>query len=280
MARIQLFGRAAAPVVFAAILATAGCGTAPKHAGAGNADAEVVTFPDRAKASKPEGVFVNLDNLRKVGPGLTKDQLYDLLGAPHFNEGVVGVKKWNYIFDFRKAGQLAEYSSCQYQIVFDQNHLAQAAYWKPEACASELGSPTPPAAVATIAPPLPLPNEPIRLSGDALFAFNRADLTNEGRQSLGQFVQQVQQASYVEDISIVGYTDRIGSDSYNLLLSQRRAESVLRFLADGGVSVAAMHSTGRGNADPVVQCSNVKHAVLIKCLSPNRRVELAGIAKR
>lgn len=272
-------GRRFLPVAFAGLVVIAGCSTAPKHADADSGVAKEITFPDPSRAIRPEGTFVNLENLRKVEPGMTKGQLYDLLGTPHFNEGVIGVKKWNYIFDFRKADGVADYSSCQYQVVFDDNHRAQAVYWKPEACKSELDRPLP-AAVANSAAPLPLPQEPIRLSGDALFAFNRSDLTDGGRQNLGQFLQRIQQASRVENISIVGYTDRIGSDSYNLALSQRRADSVQQYLVEGGIPTAAMSSAGRGKAAPVIQCSNVNRVALIKCLSPNRRVELSGVARR
>jgi OOP family OmpA-OmpF porin len=278
MARLQSLGRIVTPITFAALLAIVGCSTVPRHAGVGGIAGDAVTFPNPAKASRPEGTFVNLENLRKVEPGLTKDQLYDLLGAPHFNEGVIGVKKWNYIFDFRKSNGLTDYFRCQYQIVFDKDHRAQAIYWKPEGCKSELDEPAP-AVVSNAVAPMPLPEEPIRLSGDTMFAFDRADLTNEGRQSLGQFLQRVQQASRVQDISIIGYTDRLGSDSYNLLLSQRRADSVKRYLVDGGIPAMAMRSVGRGNADPVVQCSEVKRDALIKCLAPNRRVELSGVTK-
>lgn len=278
MPRFQAHGWKALAVVFAGLLAIVGCSKVPRHAAADSGATEGVTFPDPAKATRPEGTFVNLANLRKVEPGMTKDQLYDLLGAPDFNEGVFEVRKWTYIFDFRNAGGVADYSRCEYQVVFGKDHHSQAVYWKPESCKSELDTPAAAsAAVANVA--APLPQEPIRLSGDALFAFNRADLTDDGRQNLGQFLQRIQQASQVEDISIVGYTDRIGSDSYNLSLSQRRADAVQRYLAEGGVPATAMHSTGKGNADPVVQCSDANHAALIKCLSPNRRVELSGVAR-
>ncbi|WP_458069663.1 outer membrane protein assembly factor BamE domain-containing protein [Rhodanobacter sp. BL-MT-08] len=265
--------------VFTGMLTIAGCSTASTHPGADRNAADVV-FPDPAKSTRPEGAFVNLENLRKVQPGMTKDQLYDLLGTPHFNEGVVGVKKWNYIFDFRKVGGAADdFSRCQYQVVFDKDHRAQAVYWKPEDCKSELDMPAQ-AVAANVPEPRPLPQEPIRLSGDALFAFNRSDLTEVGRQDLAQFLRMIQQASQVENVSIVGYSDRIGNDQYNLALSRRRAESVQRYLAAGGVPEAAMRSEGRGNADAVVQCTDINREALIKCLAPNRRVEISGIARR
>ena len=39
-----------------------------------------VVFPDRDKSAwLKEGTFPNLDNLRQIAPGVTKDQLYDLV---------------------------------------------------------------------------------------------------------------------------------------------------------------------------------------------------------
>jgi len=46
-----------------------------------------------------------------------------------------------------------------------------------------------------------------------------------------------------------------------------------------GVSPAAMQVSGRGPADPVVQCNDKQRARLIECLAPNRRVELKGTAR-
>lgn len=267
------------PVMLAGLLVVAGCGTMHPHAPAGTQSDASVVFPDPAHATMPEGVFVNLENLRKVAPGMTKHQLYALLGTPHFNEGLFAVRKWNYIFDFRKSDGSNDYFSCQYQIAFDRQGIASDFYWKPEACKSVLdihGSVTPPPGPA----PDVLPAEPIRLSSDALFDFNRAELTAQGRQQLDQLLQKVRSASQIENILVVGYTDRIGSDSYNLGLSRRRAEAVRDYLvANGVVPAAAVQVDGRGKADPVVQCADAARAKLIACLAPNRRVELSGVAK-
>ena len=39
---------------------------------------------------------MNIANLRNVDKGLSKDQMYDLLGPPHFDEWFVGNQAWNY----------------------------------------------------------------------------------------------------------------------------------------------------------------------------------------
>src|SRR5260370_41899957 len=58
-------------------------------------------FPDPQSATLTGGTFVNVNNLRNVDPGLTKDQMYDLRGPPHFHEAITAVHAWNYLFIFR-----------------------------------------------------------------------------------------------------------------------------------------------------------------------------------
>jgi len=258
------------PALLAAAVAMAISSAVPSHAQTAEAEPG---FPDPAHATMPEGVFVNVENLRKLAPGMTKHQLYDLLGAPHFNEGVFGVRRWNYIFAFRQTDGGA--IKCQFQVQFDKSHFAQAFYWKPEACKNLLAPPAPPPSPAPAATPMMA----LTLSSDAMFGFDSAALTAEGRSNLDQLLSRVQEASHIQDIMITGYTDRIGDERYNLALSQRRAEAVRDYLATHGVPPAAMQVSGRGDADPVVQCHDKKRDRLIACLAPNRRVELKGSAK-
>jgi OOP family OmpA-OmpF porin len=265
--------QAAWPALLAGALLAAGCSTAGSKP---STNPDGVAFPDPSHSTVPGGTFVNLENLRKVAPGMTKQQLYDLLGTPQFNEGVFGVRRWNYLFNFRQSDGSGNYFSCQYQIVFDKQHLAEQFYWKPEACKAVLELPHEEAAPTASQV---MPAQPIRLSSDALFGFDSAVLTAEGQQKLDGLLQQVRAASQVQNIDVVGYTDRIGSDSYNMGLSQRRAEAVRSYLVQNGVHADAIQVEGRGKASPVVECQDTKRSALIACLAPNRRVELSGIAK-
>ena len=51
-------------------------------------------------------------------------------------------------------------------------------------------------------------------------------------------------------IAVAGHTDDRGSDSYNQLLSQRRAEAVRRYLVDKGVT-NVLTVRGYGESDPI-----------------------------
>ena len=237
-------------------------------------DAEAVSFPDPARASLKEGLFVDVDNLRLFARGMSKRQLYALLGTPHFGEGMWGVREWNYLFNFRSSPG-GDYFTCQFKVDFDGKGIAQTAHWKPQACAAVLDPPRPPTPPA----PAPMPSEPLRLAADAMFAFDSAVLTPEGRRNVETLLQQVRDASRVQTIQVIGYTDRIGSDGYNQVLSQRRAQAVRDALVQGGVPAAAIVAEGRGKADPLVQCAQGNRQAVIACLAPNRRVEISGLAQ-
>ena len=241
----------------------------------GPAEATAVHFPEASKASLKEGTYPDVADLRRFAPGMSKRQLYTLLGTPHFNEGMWGVREWNYLFNFRTA-QGAEYFTCQFQVRFDGKGIAQAGYWKPESCAAVLDPPRPPAPPAP--PPAPLPEQPLRLSADALFGFDSAVLSAEGQQAVQGILAQVREAAQVQSIRVTGYTDRIGSASYNQALSQRRADAVRNALVQGGVPAGSISAEGRGAAEPIVQCEQRNRRELIACLAPNRRVQIAGMA--
>src|SRR5579859_7201212 len=182
-------------VLITAAIAVAAGGAVPSHAQTADAGP---SFPDPARATMPEGVFVNVENLRKLAPGMTKHQLYELLGTPHFSEGVFGVHRWNYIFAFRETD--GGVIRCQFQVQFDKNHLAQAYYWKPESCKDLLAPPAPPPSPMPAATPMMA----VTLSSDAMFGFDSATLTPEGRANLDQLLTRVQEASHIQDIMITG----------------------------------------------------------------------------
>ncbi|MGB9989103.1 OmpA family protein [Pseudoduganella rhizocola] len=136
--------------------------------------------------------------------------------------------------------------------------------------------PPPPAPVAPPPPPPPARFEKVTMSSTELFEFDSAKL-NPNQPKLDEIARVLNENTSINDINITGHADRIGSDKYNQKLSERRAESVKAYLVGKGVSADRLKAEGKGESQPVVQCNDKKRSDLIKCLEPNRRVEVEQI---
>ncbi|NBI41017.1 porin OmpA [[Haemophilus] felis] len=116
------------------------------------------------------------------------------------------------------------------------------------------------------------------LKSDVLFAFNKADLKPTAQEALDGIYAEVSPLKSLA-VAVAGYTDYLGSDAYNLELSQRRADSVATYLANKGVAPEVIKATGYGEANPVKgeqACKAVKgRKALIACLAEDRRVEIS-----
>ncbi len=109
-------------------------------------------------------------------------------------------------------------------------------------------------------------------AGDA-FAFDSAELTAAGKEQLAE-AMSVNKDAYIFRVYIDGYTDRIGDDSYNLNLSQRRADAVQAELVAQGLPKERTRVSAYGSKDPLVTCPGMAGESLIRCLAPNRRTEV------
>ncbi|MDG2941584.1 OmpA family protein [Exercitatus varius] len=194
------------------------------------------------------GSWPNWDNVRMVERGMNKDQIANLLGRPHFSEGLYGVREWDYAFNYRENGV---HKICQYKILFDKNMNAQSFFWYPNGCNG---------------------NSSFNLSADFLFNFDQETLTEEGKKVVDNVAEQLK-SSKAKEVSVAGYTDRLGAKAYNLNLSQRRAERVKNRLIEQGVT-AQIDAKGYGEANQVKACKDERGQALKDCLHPNRRVEI------
>ena len=148
------------------------------------------------------GSWPNWDSVRLIERGMNKDQIAHLIGYPHFNEGLFGVREWNYVFNYRENDT---HKICQYKVLFDKDMNAQTFLWYPNGCNSD--------------------------------------------------------------------------GSYNLALSQHRADIVRDYLVSQGVE-ANFETVGVGEANQVKACEG--HGKELKdCLRPNRRVVITsgGVAQ-
>ena len=226
-----------------------------------------------------KGTFPNLQSLEQVRAGMTKDQLYYLLGSPQYNDGWRPVE-WNYLFHFHTPGQgTDDVTTCQYKVLFDKDMYARSFYWHP---VDPENSTCPPMVKAA-----PVAKR-YTLAADALFAFDRgglSDLNPKGKNDLANLTTQLKQLGQLNSIKITGHTDYLGFDSYNLRLSEQRAQTVRQYFISQGLPANKIYAVGMGESQPVTECVNTQNrSELIACLQPNRRVEVevdgSGVIKQ
>jgi OmpA-OmpF porin, OOP family len=105
-----------------------------------------------------------------------------------------------------------------------------------------------------------------------------------GVQRLNAIAQRLKAYQSIATLSVVGHTDRLGSNEYNDPLSARRASTVQSMLESLGVKATKVQSAGRGKNEPVTTSCDDKlpRAKLIDCLQADRRVtiEVTGVVKQ
>lgn len=100
------------------------------------------------------------------------------------------------------------------------------------------------------------------------FGFNKSNLTEADEQKLNELAQSVSSLKHYV-IQIQGYTDITGPKEYNLQLSRKRANTVIRYLTmNGKIPLVRIYSMGYGQSDPVAPNTTLKGRKL------NRRVDI------
>ena len=100
------------------------------------------------------------------------------------------------------------------------------------------------------------------------FAFDDATLAGTSTQALDVFVEDLKTSDESVYIEIQGHTDSTGGEAYNMVLGQRRAEAVRRYLNQRGIPLARMSVISYGMSAPIADNSTAEGR------SVNRRVTI------
>ncbi len=107
----------------------------------------------------------------------------------------------------------------------------------------------------------------ITIGNALLFDFNKFNIRNDTKAFLDKILEEIKEIKY-EKIVIEGHTDSIGSKSYNLKLSKKRAESVKKYLMEKGIDEGKIETVGYGEEKPIESNSTEEGR------AKNRRVEI------
>lgn len=105
-----------------------------------------------------------------------------------------------------------------------------------------------------------------------LFPLNKAELTPEAKQQLDEAMKAVTGKKHIV-VEVQGFTDASGSREFNLALSERRADAVVRYLtAAHNLPLRSIHRLGLGSEAPAADNRTREGRKL------NRRVEVRVLA--
>ncbi|HEY8518263.1 MAG TPA: OmpA family protein [Candidatus Binatia bacterium] len=115
-------------------------------------------------------------------------------------------------------------------------------------------------------PPAPVTKRKIILRG-VHFDFDKSNIRPDARPILDEAIRVLKEEPDIR-VRIEGHTDSIGTEQYNLRLSQRRADAVRRYLIDGGIAASRLEAVGKGESQPVASNDTADGR------AQNRRAEL------
>lgn len=136
-------------------------------------------------------------------------------------------------------------------------------------------TPAPAPIVVSKAPEAPKPVvSKLTYATDTLFDFDKSVIKPEGRQMLDGLIGMINKDYNLEVIIVVGHTDWVGTDAYNLKLGQRRAEAVKKYLVDRGIERTRVYTESKGEKQPVADNRTAQGR------AKNRRVEIEVVGTK
>lgn len=133
-----------------------------------------------------------------------------------------------------------------------------------------VAAPSAPVPKVEVAKPV---NVKVTYSTDAFFDFDKSVIKPEGKAKLDDLVTKLKGIT-LEVIIVVGHTDWIGTDSYNMNLGARRANAVKAYLVSKGIEKNRVYVESKGEKQPIADNKTVAGR------AKNRRVEIEVVGTR
>jgi len=112
---------------------------------------------------------------------------------------------------------------------------------------------------------------------DVYFDFNKTDISANQKKKLTDLLNQIQNHR-VTKIELVGYSDSKGKPEYNIRLSLKRADQLLNFFKQNGISDQLIYPKGLGSSNFVSKNTNADGSDNPEGRAFNRRVEIVIIS--
>jgi outer membrane protein OmpA-like peptidoglycan-associated protein len=110
------------------------------------------------------------------------------------------------------------------------------------------------------------------------YDYNKASLKPESHPSLDKLVEMLQQNPQMV-IELGAHTDNVGSEKYNLKLSEARAQSVVTYLISKGIDASRLKAKGYGSTQPIAPNTNEDGSDNPEGRQKNRRTEFKVLSK-
>ncbi|MDX7922888.1 porin OmpA [Aeromonas media] len=202
--------------------------------------------------------------------------------------GALGVeyafdRDWAVRLEYQYTTPLGKTSPGESGVEMDNGLLSVGMLYRFGQVGDEPVAPTPAPEPAPAPAPV-LVEKQFSLDSDVLFEFNKATLKPAASQALDNLFAQILAANPKDGVAtVIGHTDRLGSDAYNQALSEQRARTVADYLIAKGLFADKVRAEGQGESSPVTggSCPDGAKAQMIACLAPDRRVEvrLTGVSQ-
>ncbi len=111
----------------------------------------------------------------------------------------------------------------------------------------------------------------VKFDSGLLFEFGKATLSADAKQNINNLASSLNKYPNT-NIMVIGHTDNVGSDPFNMNLSRDRAASVRTYAMAQGVTASRLKTEGKGETEPIASNDTDDGR------AQNRRVEIVIVA--